>query len=342
VTDFECVDLDSTQWCDALSRFKGAGAGAGHLPKWGKIIKSAYGLKSRYLAATRKSQVCGLLPLVAVKSMFFSSALVSMPYLNDGGILSDDKETERFLWEQACNEMRSTRSSYLELRHSSERSIAADVRTDKISMVLDLSEGKDNVWMRKLHSNVRNKIRKSQKLGVEISKGADCLPVFYDMHIQNMQELGSPAHSYRFFKAAVNGFGPDLQVYAAHTKDKIPIGGKIVLYANDTVYFLWVSSPYAYRKYAAVSLLDWVAIEDAIDRCAKQCDFGRSTVGSTHYEFKKKWGAEIKQLYWHIYPEGNATGRVSNTIKAFSYVWKKLPTFLVRVLGPRIRGGIPQ
>lgn len=298
-------------------------------------------MENRYLAAIRKNKICGLLPLVEIKSRIFSSAFVSMPYLNDGGILSMDIETEQFLWGKACAEMRLSRSNYLELRHSSERSIKVSPRTDKISMVLDLSGGKGSVWMNKLHRNVRNKIRKSQKLGVDIRKGSDCLPVFYDMHVRNMQELGSPAHSYRFFEEAVKSFGDDLLVYAAFVNNS-PVGGKIVLYANDTVYFLWVSSPSVFRKYAAVSLLDWAAIEDAIEQGVKQCDFGRSTVGSTHYEFKKKWGAEIKQLYWHVYPEGNDSNRVSNTIQAFSYMWKKLPLFLVKWLGPRIRGGIPQ
>jgi FemAB-related protein (PEP-CTERM system-associated) len=340
--ELECIDLggDSSRWSEAMLRF--SDAGAGHLPNWGQIIRRAYGMKSHYLVAMRENQICGMLPLVEVKSRIFTSALVSMPYLNDGGILSKDMETDQFLWGNACAKMRSSSSNYLELRHSTERSIKVSPRTDKISMILDLSGGKDAVWMKKLHRNVRNKIRKSQKLGVEVRKGKDCLRDFYNMHVRNMQELGSPAHRYRFFEEAVESFGDDMQVYAATINGDVPVGGKVILYHNDTVYFLWVSSPLSFRKYAAVSLLDWVAIEDAIERGVKYCDFGRSTAGSSHYEFKKKWGAEIKQLYWHVYPDNSASGNISNTIQAFSYIWKKLPLFLVKKIGPMIRGGIPQ
>jgi lipid II:glycine glycyltransferase (peptidoglycan interpeptide bridge formation enzyme) len=229
------------------------------------------------------------------------------------------------------------------LRHSRQMDLGFVPKTDKISMVLDLSGGSEDIWSKKLHSNVRNKIRKSEKMGVELKQGPEFLRPFYEMHLMNMQELGSPAHSLRFFEEAIKALKDKIKVYAAFVDGKV-VGGKIVCYSKETVYFLWVSSPRKYLKYAAVSLMDWAAIKDAADAGTRFCDFGRSTTSSTHYEFKKKWGGEARQLYWHVYPEhaGREDGNASKKYNLFSKAWQRMPLLLVRAFGPWLRKGLPQ
>ncbi len=337
------VDLSSnpSRWSEFLEFFPEAGVG--HLPQWGPIIKTAYNMDSIYLAAMKGAEVFGLLPLVFIKSRLFGRALVSMPYLNDGGIIAKNDEAAHLLLTAAKELLTKENMSYLELRDTTDLNLGIPPRLEKISMVLDLRDGKDDVWMRLLHSNVRNKIRKSQKMGVTVKEGAEGLHNFYKMHVINMQELGSPAHSLVFFEEILKKFKDNIRLYVA-TEDGKTIGGKLVLFFGETMYFLWVSSPWEYRQYAAVSLMDWQAVEDAMERGIKFCDFGRSTAGSTHYDFKKKWGAEIKQLYWHVYPYDSNLQNTSDkkTYGKLSAIWKKLPLSVVRFLGPKLRGGLPQ
>ncbi|MFC1533117.1 GNAT family N-acetyltransferase [Thermodesulfobacteriota bacterium] len=345
MTSLHIEDLsnDPQRWSDTLNDFPLAGVG--HLHEWGRIISRSYGWKSLYLSAVNGSEIRGLLPLTFLKSKLFGRVLVSMPYLNDGGILSKDPETEKFLWSEALAMMKNESMSRIELRHTKNMKLGIIPRTDKISMITDLSGGEDNVWMGKLHSNVRNKVRKSKKMGVEIKEGPEWLKAFYNMHVMNMQELGSPAHSLRFFKEIISILKDRIRLYIALLEDEV-IGGKIVCYFKDAVYFLWVSSPIRYRKYAAVSLMDWHAIEDAIKRGLNYCDFGRSTIDSTHYQFKKKWGAEVRQLYWQVYPQNNGDNdklrSETDKLNRLSRIWKKLPHTLARIIGPWLRGGLPQ
>lgn len=337
------ISGDRTRWSEALETF--SGAGVGHLHDWGGIIERAYGMKSYYLAAVDGRQVRGLLPIVVLKSRLFGNSIVSMPYLNDGGILAHDKEAETLLWKKAISLMSTERSSSIELRHSHDMNLGVAPRMDKISLILDIGGGTDHVWMKKLHSNVRNKIRKSEKLGVEIKSGPEYLDDFFNMHVVGMQELGSPAHRKDFFTGIINTLKERARVYVAVAEGRV-IGGKLVVYFNDTIYFLWVSSPKEYSNYAAVSLMDWRAVTDGIDEGLRFCDFGRSSSGSTQFDFKKKWGADVRQLYWHVYPEppqaqqaGAPEGKRYDT---FIKVWKKLPLSVVRLVGPMLRGGLPQ
>jgi FemAB-related protein (PEP-CTERM system-associated) len=342
-SDLRVADItgDHEKWSEYLSEFPDSGAA--HHWEWGNIIRQAYGMEGLYLAALRGFELQGLLPLVSVKSRIFPNAIVSMPYLNDGGILAKDHETELFLWSYAKSLLEESRMPYLELRHSRDINLGISPRTDKVSTVIDIAGGAEDVWSRKLHTNVRNKVRKSEKMGVEVREGPQWLSAFYEMHVMNMKELGSPAHSFRFFKEAVNSLKDNIKIYAAFVDGRV-VGGKIVCYFKDTVYFLWVSSPRRYLNYAAVSLMDWVALRDGAAKGLMRCDFGRSTKHSTHFDFKKKWGAEIRPLFWHTYPvsaKGSYTN-FSNKYEVFRKAWGKLPLFVVKLLGPWLRKGLPQ
>lgn len=341
----QVIDLsfEPQLWNQALKQFQDSGVG--HIYQWREIINEAYGMESVYLAASEGSRIRGLLPLVFVKSRFFNDILVSMPYLNDGGILANDREAELTLWAEARALMQRRNAASLELRHSRDMALDVSPRMDKVSMVLDLAGGRDQVWLKKLHCNVRNKIRKSQKMGVKVKEGSEWLESFYKMHLIRMQELGSPAHSMDFFKCAAEKLGESLRVYAALRNGEV-IGGKIVCYLKDTLYFLWLSSPKKYFQFAPATLLDWIAIEDGIRRGFRYCDFGRSSAGSSHHEFKAKWGATPVQLYWDRYSQtgnGCADGTYEgNLYRLFSLVWKHLPHKLVRWIGPKLRAGLPQ
>ena len=73
-------------------------------------------------------------------------------------------------------------------------------------------------------------------------------------------------------------------------------------------------------------------------------DFGRSTVDSGTFAFKKKWGARPEPVVWPYYlRKGNAddmrpdNGKYDRMIN----IWRRLPVGLTRVIGPAIVRRIP-
>src|SRR5947208_3336522 len=60
-----------------------------HLAAWGSVIHRAYGHESVCLVAEKEGDIAGVLPLVLIRSWLFGHRLVSMPFLDYGGILAE-------------------------------------------------------------------------------------------------------------------------------------------------------------------------------------------------------------------------------------------------------------
>ena len=93
--------------------------------------------------------------------------------------------------------------------------------------------------------------------------------------------------------------------------------------------------------------LYWEVLSAVTARGCRTFDFGRSTVDAGTYKFKKQWGAQPLQLYWHRW-ERNAqratAGQPASAGSAMKYataVWQRLPLGLANFLGPLVSPGLP-
>jgi serine/alanine adding enzyme len=82
----------------------------------------------------------------------------------------------------------------------------------------------------------------------------------------------------------------------------------------------------------------------AIARGSDEFDFGRSSIDSGTYRFKKQWGAEPTATVWQYHlRQGDISAMrpdsPGNQRKVA--VWQKLPVWLTRAMGPAIVRGIP-
>src|SRR2546428_4233228 len=73
-----------------------------HLSAWGQIAREVYGHEPVYLRAEEDGEIRGVLPLVLVSGRLFGRRLVSMPFLDYGGVLAGGEQgLETALIEQA-------------------------------------------------------------------------------------------------------------------------------------------------------------------------------------------------------------------------------------------------
>jgi len=123
------------------------------------------------------------------------------------------------------------------------------------------------------------------------------------------------------------------------------IGGGLVLYFKDTVYMPSASSLRSHFHVCPNNLLYWEVIKRACENGYRTFDFGRSTVGSGTYQFKKQWGAAVKPLHWqYILLKGNQIPSLNPSNPRFRLAvaaWKHLPVPLASWIGPRIVKGLP-
>jgi serine/alanine adding enzyme len=309
-----------------------------HLSGWKDVIEKTYGHKAFYLCAKQEGNIVGILPLFFVKSRLFGNSLTSMPFLTYGGLCGND-DVFQVLLSEAWRIANEQGSDVLELRHTPAQKLDLPSVDHKVAMVLDLKDTEEAVWA-DLRSEIRNRIRKSEKEGVLVAEGgSELIPEFYEVFAENMRDLGSPVHSRRFFESMFKFVPEQLRLVCARWKG-IPVAAGITVTFQDCVEMPWVSASKRFQKIAPNNAVYWHAIRESCKRRSKRFDFGRSTPGSGTFEFKRRWGAKPLQLHWQYLEKnpGQYCPHVGGKGMGLAgRLWKKMPIRLTKVIGPGIR-----
>ena len=329
-------------WSDHESwdRFVRASADGtlGHLWAWRDVVSGTYRHQVFNLAAVRGGAIVGVLPLVLVRSRLFGRSLVSMPYLDYGGVCSNgDREAEVALV-AAATELSARHAACLEMRQLHAKDLGMPATLDKVTMTLDVSGGEELAWSQ-IRSNRRGQVRKATRHGLTATVGGpEAVDAFYRVWAANMRDLGSPVHPRSFFDRVLSAFPGDARVVLVDDAGT-PVGGGIVLRYGDRVVLPWSSSLRGSLAKGPNQLLYWEAIRHAISTGATTFDFGRSSVGAGTFDSKREWGAQPVQLYWHGSDGGESGSRLDRLAWA-TRVWRRLPLPVTVAVGSRVRGGI--
>lgn len=317
-----------------------ADAGHCHLSGWRRVAERAYGLRPLYLGASEGGKIKGVLPMILLRSLSMRKSLVSLPFLDDGGICADDLPTAAALCRHALSLCQTYNSGLLDLRHRRSSGLELSPHGSKVTFILDLAAEPELVWKR-LDPTVRNHIRKSVKYGLTASwTGREGLDSFYEVFATNMRDLGSPVHSRRFFAEILEEFPDTARLILVRDGDR-PIGGGLCLSFKNTLAMPWSSVLRDYRSKCPNHILHWEAIRWGCKEGYQRFDFGRSSRGSGTYHFKKQWGTREEPLAWEGWQRGSRRGILVESSQGpyalLAQTWKLLPVAVTTVLGPRLR-----
>src|SRR5688572_3110928 len=106
----------------------------------------------------------GIMHLAYVNTLLFGRFLVSLPYLNYGGVVADDESVASQLIDRAVKLADDLGVRYLELRQQGvvEHAKLSHQMTSKVHMRLELPATSELLW-KQLNAKVRNQVRKGQK-----------------------------------------------------------------------------------------------------------------------------------------------------------------------------------
>ena len=319
---------------------------AGHADAWSRSL--ARGLGHRQIRLTAKDdegRLIGRLPLSLVQSSLFGKFLVSQPFLNTGGVWTDDPSIAHGMVDRAIELANQYDVKHLELRHEirvPHPKLTVE-RTDKVHMRLRIPNSPETL-MGSFKSKLRSQIKKASQNHFEFHWGRESLlDEFYRVFAINMRDLGTPVYSKGLFASILREFANSSELCVVRLENKTVAAALLVHHLG----FTEVPSASSLREFNSTGAnmwMYWQLLERAIAKGSRVFDFGRSSLNSGTYKFKEQWGAMPSPACWQYYVRSGSPADMrpdSPKKQRLIAIWRRLPIWLTRFIGPSIVRGIP-
>lgn len=322
-----------------------SGASVWHRPVISRFIKQTYGHNVRYLRALdESSRVVGVLPLVQLKSRLFGNFMVSMPFFNYGGLLSDNPDVAKGLIEAGAKYCQESDAEHIELRYCQDNNLGLPQKTDKVTFWLPLPEYPGDLWdsfQPKLRAQIR---RGEREMSEFIIGGPELLDEFYRVFSVNMRDLGTPVYGKEFFRNLLDALEGHAWLVVARIEGKA-VGCAFLTGYRGRMEIPWASTLRRLNHTGINMVMYWRILEFAIQKGFDLFDFGRCSHDAGTYRFKQQWGAQPLKLYWdYVLPDGGELPALNPNNPKFALMiaaWKKLPLGIANLLGPHIVKDLP-
>jgi serine/alanine adding enzyme len=314
-------------------------------PRWMRVLREGLGHRTLLLEATAAGSPVGILPLALVKSPFFGRFLVSLPYVNSSGMIATDQRAIQALVDRAVELADEHDVRYLELRQECEIEHPALTHKNdtKVLMRLALPTTTDELWT-SFKSKLRSQIRSGEKHEFEALWGEhERLDEFYDVFSRNMRDLGTPVFPKGLFASILRQFAGQAELCVLRLKGQA-VAAALLVHGSGVTQVPSASSLREFNSTSANMVMYWHLLRRAVERGQRTFDFGRSTVDSNTFRFKKQWGAEPSPSVWQYYVRRGTIGDMRPDNAKFGLAikaWQRLPIWLTRLIGPTIVRGIP-
>jgi len=330
--------------CDAfvLSRAEGT---ISYLSTWSRAVVEGTGLKEFYLEAFEGEDICGVLPLIYVRSRLFGNQLVSQAFCNYGGILADGSAARGALFDRAVALADELGCEFIEFRNINPLPYELDSVTNKMCMHLPLTADPDDLW-KSFKPKVRNQVRKAEKASLLASSARlELLDDFYRVYTIRMRQLGSPCFSKKLMRSILETFPDESRIFVVR-QDTLTIGAGFVTFYNGFVEIPWAATLLQYNRLCPNNLLYWTIMKHYCFAGARWFDFGRCTVDSSTYRFKKQWGPRPVNLHYQYWVKPGQELSIPDAddpkYKWKVEMWKRLPLWVTRLFGPYISRHLPR
>ena len=317
-----------------------------HTYAWSEMVVRTFGHRACYLVAREGDQIRGVLPLMHVKSRLFGNLLVSQAFGNYGGPLAKDRPALDALHHRAVELAREYNCESIEFRNIEPLPYDLQLRSDKVCMRLPLVPDPDELWRSfKSETKVRNHVRKAAKAGIVTdSGGIELLDEFYELYVIRMKQLGTPCYPRSLMHNIIESFPDSSRLFIAR-REGVTVAVRLTVCFNGIVESCWGVTRVEYNRLSPNHALYWAALKHYCLTGASTFDFGRSTAGTGPYLFKKQWGTrqvDLHYQYW-VRPGQELTIQSPDNPKYKRRIemWKKLPLWVTRILGPRISRSLP-
>jgi FemAB-related protein (PEP-CTERM system-associated) len=316
------------------------------LDPWLNFVHKTYEFPVYRIVSEVGNEIDGWLALVRAKHFVFGDYLTTSPFASYGGFAYSSAASRDALLEKARALGSELGVEYVNVRFDAEdqppggwtgHPVYATYLLDLISDPHELMTG--------YSSDHRNHIRKSFKRQFSIKFGhLDLLNDAYEALARSMHELGSPYHNKVYLRTMAESLGEALELAVLYGPRDELAGAGVFILQDRMATNLHANILRRFRSDYAGEFLYWMALERYCRGGFEIFDLGRSLIGSGNETFKMKWRPRKKQLaYWYTLMPGHQVPELNQKNPRFQLaisVWKRLPAFAVRLLGPFLIKGL--
>lgn len=316
-----------------------------HTPKFKQFIEETFkNTKTVYLAAVEEGEIKTIFPFFFIKHAIFGKKIISAVFIEYGGPAGDVT--------YVCGMIDYFKSKYangvdyIEVRHGFDEAdvtltncFKKDVKFKKF--ILKLGDA-DTIW-KKVDKMRKKAVKKAEKSGIVVKElSEDDVDELYNLYLKNMKSFGSPPYPKEFF---INFFKYKLgKCYGSFYDNKL-VAMLLGYICNERIHIVIAVSDDKYLNYRPNDAMHWEFIKFGCDNDFKIFDFGRVKEESGQFDFKRRWGAELFDLPHYYYMCKGQKELPNIDIDNFKFkllisVWKRLPLFVTKWIGPWIREGL--
>ena len=312
-----------------------------HLSGWQTVIEDSFSHPCYFLYSEQNGKICGLLPLVEVKSKLFGHALVSTPFCVYGGAIADSDEIARQLEQEACELAEKLQADYLELRYKEAQNSSLLLKQVHSTFGCEIAENSDKILAsikKKQRAVIRHSLKNDLSCSISSATNNNDFSDFYQLLSTSYRNLGTPIFTEKYFKNLITTFGDDSDIAVIRDKDNQPSSAVMNFYFNDQVLPYYGGGNDSARALKSADFMYYQVLCHAQEKGKTWFDFGRSKNDSGPYKYKKNWGMEPQPLhyYYHLVKADELPNLSPNNpkYKFFISMWQKLPLSVSQFIGP--------
>lgn len=329
-------------WRDFVNQ--APGATVAHQIEFRKVIAAGLGCQPHYLLVRDGVAVSGVLPLFLVRTWWNARYLISVPWLDYGGVCAADEESACLLVDRSRELAKTTGASFIELRSVEPIGCELATATERVTFLADLSAGSESLW-KNFDAKLRNQVRKAQKSGLTVEYGRhNFLEEFYRVFARRMRDLGTPVWSKKLFAAVLDAFPNSAEIVLVKHGEETATGALLLKFRGRD----YIPSAAAYDRFiksCPYHALYWSVIERGCREGSRWFDFGRSSIDSPTYKFKIQWSETPVPLAWQYSMHGITEVPQINPhnpkYRLAQKIWRRLPLPLANWLGPAVIKNFP-
>ncbi len=318
-----------------------------HQAAWAGLIDRVFGHTPYFVLAEQDGAICGVLPLVHMRTRLFGSTLASLPFCVYGGPLAADAGTLRALESYATDLQRRLGAPSLEFRLRDplpDGWLAEDRWAAREGLYVTFRRPiatSDEANLKAIPRKQRAMVRKGIDLGLRSETSREAGRV-WPIYAESVRNLGTPVFPRRWFEQLLTEF-EDADVVTV-LDDGRPIAAVLNFYWRGEVLPYYGGGTAAARGRYGNDFMYWEVMRRAAERGCTGFDFGRSKSGTGAFAFKKNWGFEPQPLpYRYRLAPGGAIPEhnpLNPKYKLMIETWRRLPLAVANLLGPHIVRGL--